>query len=286
MRQNHESTRTRRFWGLRPAVAVAAAALSVGVLGPAMSGAAVTGAAHAHATAHGVEIRAFDGPFGPYIIIGNGPMTGVTVYAITSDNAPKSYGCTTVPFGGFGSPFPGTGPVSNNNAEWPALTTTAAPVAGPGINSAMLHSVFRKGIGHQVTYDGHPLYLFDQGPGQITGEGWDEPSLPPWHGQWWLVNPDGNFQEWSQTLTTSTLADHAVPLSALMLTGAGYHAFPLYSFSADTSSTSACGPACARVFDPLLTTGKPGIEGTSVTGSIGSLTRTGGEQPGTHNRPP
>src|ERR1019366_6086121 len=38
------------------------------VLGPAMSGAAVTGAAHAHATAHGVEIRAFDGPFGPYII--------------------------------------------------------------------------------------------------------------------------------------------------------------------------------------------------------------------------
>jgi len=48
---------------------------------------------------------------------------------------------------------------------------------------------FRKGVGWQVTYAGHPLYLFDQQPGAVTGEGWFEPGLPPWHGIWWLMSP-------------------------------------------------------------------------------------------------
>ncbi|HEV2260274.1 MAG TPA: hypothetical protein VGS06_44780, partial [Streptosporangiaceae bacterium] len=49
-------------------------------------------------------------------------------------------------------------PQSNDrNAEWPAITTNGKPVAGPGVSQALLGRVFRKGVGWQVTYAGHPL---------------------------------------------------------------------------------------------------------------------------------
>jgi hypothetical protein len=50
---------------------------------------------------------------------------------------------------------------------------------GPGVSQGLLGRVYRKGIGWQVTYAGHPLYLFDDAPGAVTGEGWNEPGLPP-----------------------------------------------------------------------------------------------------------
>jgi predicted lipoprotein with Yx(FWY)xxD motif len=282
--QHHttEHARSRRL--LRPAVALAAAALCIGAIAPVVG--AATRAPAAQRTAHGVVISMATESFGPQLVVGNGQFKGFSVYAITSDSA-TTFGCTTVVFHGpGGQSFPCTGPDTSNASEWPAVITTAAPVAGPGVNQALLRSVFRKGIGHQVTYNGHPLYLFDQGPGQITGEGWDEPTLPPWHGQWWLVNPDGTFQEWSQTLTASSLADNTVALSALMMTGAGFHALPLYSFSVDTPTTSYCGPACSRLFEPLLTTGRPGIEGTTASGAVGSLTRSDGTIQVTYNGHP
>jgi hypothetical protein len=58
----------------------------------------------------------------------------------------------------------------NRHAERPALTTPAPPVAGPGVDQSLLATVYRE-FGYQVTYAGQPLYLFDQGPGQVTGEG-------------------------------------------------------------------------------------------------------------------
>jgi hypothetical protein len=45
----------------------------------------------------------------------------------------------------------------------------------------------KRSFGEQVTYAGHPLYLFDTMAGAVTGEGWDEPGLPPWHGVWSLM---------------------------------------------------------------------------------------------------
>ena len=223
--------------------------------------------------------------FGHQLIVGNGQLKGFSLYAITSDSK-THYGCTSavinIPGEGRGAC---TGPETSQSVEWPALTTTAAPIAGPGVTKSMLSSVYRKGVGHQVVYDGHPLYLFDRGPGQITGEGFDEPSLPPWHGTWWLVNPSGSFQEWNQTLTAAEIANGTSALEAIMNTGGGNHYLPLYYSSADTSNTSACGTPCSRVFEPLLTTGTPGIEGT-LSGTIGSFTRTDGTTQVTYNGHP
>lgn len=43
---------------------------------------------------------------------------------------------------------------------WPALTTKGKPVAGPGVKASLLGKI---NIGHgksQVTYAGHPLYVY------------------------------------------------------------------------------------------------------------------------------
>jgi hypothetical protein len=45
--------------------------------------------------------------------------------------------------------------------DWPALTTKTKPQAGSGVNAKLLGTIYRRGIGRQVTYGGHPLYLFD-----------------------------------------------------------------------------------------------------------------------------
>lgn len=268
----------------RAVIAAFTIALGIGAIAPAVSGASVARGTTSTPHAKGVEISMASGPFGPQLIVGSGPLKGFSVYSITRDTR-TTYGCTTAVFHGpGGASFPCTGP-ETGHAEWPALTTTAAPVAGPGVTQSMLNSVFRKGVGHQVVYGGHPLYLFDQGPGQTTGEGWDEPSFPPWKGSWWLVNPSGSFQEWSQTLTATKIASGATVLAALMQTGGGFHALPLYSSSADTSNSSACGAPCSRVFEPLLTTGKPGVEGTA-NGTIGSITRANGTTQVTYNGHP
>ena len=125
--------------------------------------------------------------FGWSLAVGSGPFKGYTLYYITSDHG-TSFGCTTgatsTPIG----PLTCTGPSNDKNAEWPAITTTGKPVAGPGVHQSLLGRVYRKGVGWQVTYAGHLLYLFDQQAGAVTGEGWFEPGLPPWHGVWWLIS--------------------------------------------------------------------------------------------------
>jgi predicted lipoprotein with Yx(FWY)xxD motif len=290
----HTSTHTRDRRGLRGGPLVAAfatVALCAGLVAPLVASASTgrPAAARHHAVAgragHGTVIVMTDGPFGAQLVVGSGPFAGYSLYAITSDSA-TSFGCTTTVFKGKGGAFSCTGPLSDQNQEWPPLTTATAPKAGPGVSQALLGTVYRKGIGHQVTYGGHPLYGFDNGPGQVTGEGFDEPSLPPDHGSWWLVNPTGTFQMWNQTLTSSVDGLGATALSAMLLTGGGWHAFPLYSDSLDTSSSSACAAACARQFVPLLTTGTPGILGTGVTGTISTIARTDGTKQLTYNGHP
>jgi len=44
------------------------------------------------------------------------------------------------------------------------MFTKGKPVAGRGVKASLLGEVFRKGVGEQVTYAGHPLYLFDPAP--------------------------------------------------------------------------------------------------------------------------
>ena len=123
------------------------------------------------------------------------------------------------------------------------------------MSQGLLGRVFRKGVGWQVTYAGHPLYLFDQQPGAVTGEGWAEPGLPPWHGIWWLMSPGGQPVPWAGTLTTARVGGKTV-LAEPFLTGIGWVKFPVYTFSGDLGSygtTCAEISACARAWPPLYT---------------------------------
>jgi predicted lipoprotein with Yx(FWY)xxD motif len=121
----------------------------------------------------------------------------------------------------------------------------------------------------QVTYAGHPLYLFDQKPLQTSGVGWDEPGIPPAHGLWYLLSPSGLPLSWSQMLATTTVGTRTV-LGALMEDGV-LHTFPVYSLSTDTATTSTCTGACAVTWPPLLTGGTPGLIDGLSSADVGTL---------------
>src|ERR1700683_3357059 len=169
---------------------VPAAALALAAT-PALASAATPAAATAaHHAPSGTEIIVADTAFGPSLAVGSGPYKNYTLYYITSDHG-SSYGCTTGPTKTPIGPLTCAGPSNDKNAEWPAIPTTGKPVAGRGVSQRLLSRVYRKGIGWQVVYAGHPLYLFDNQPAAVTGEGWFEPGLPPWHGMWWLLSAFG-----------------------------------------------------------------------------------------------
>jgi len=84
------------------------------------------------------------------------------------------------------------GPVSSCNDSclvvWPALVTTGSPIAGPGVNAALLTTTQRKDGSLEVVYNGHPLYYFsgDKQPGDVTGQG-----LSSFGAQWYVLSPGG-----------------------------------------------------------------------------------------------
>ena len=58
-------------------------------------------------------------------------------------------------------------------AAWPPLRVTGLPTGVRGADTTLLGTTARSDGGTQVTYNGHPLYLFikDHKPGDTTGEG-------------------------------------------------------------------------------------------------------------------
>ena len=240
-----------------------AVALGIGYFGaiPAASGATT-----------GSVVSVLNGPFGPMLVSGSGQSAGTALYVISSDHG-TTFGCTTTTQNAAGMPYICTGaPSPSSKAEWPAYTTTAAPVAGPGVNKSMLGEVQRAGIGEQVTYDGHPLYLFDQIPGIPTGENWDEPSLPADHGTWSLVSPKGHFIGAEGVLTTVTVGSRSV-LGAQLIDAGGVVDFPVYVYSGGT----ACTGQCAVDFPPLYAQGTAGLS-RNLTQLSGLVTRADGSK--------
>lgn len=69
--------------------------------------------------------------------------------------------------------------------EWPPLLTQGSPVAGEGVDSTLLGTVTREDGSMQVTYNGWPLYHFDEDTtlGDTNGQGME--------GVWFLVTPAG-----------------------------------------------------------------------------------------------
>jgi predicted lipoprotein with Yx(FWY)xxD motif len=58
-------------------------------------------------------------------------------------------------------------------AAWPPLRASGKPTAGGGAKASLLGTTPRSDGKPQVTYDGHPLYLYqgDSKPGDTTGQG-------------------------------------------------------------------------------------------------------------------
>jgi predicted lipoprotein with Yx(FWY)xxD motif len=72
---------------------------------------------------------------------------------------------------------------------WPPLRTGATPAVAGGANAALVGTIRRSDGARQVTYHGHPLYLFvkDKKPGDVNGQG-----LTAFGAAWFAVSPAGN----------------------------------------------------------------------------------------------
>ena len=86
-----------------------------------------------------------------------------------------------------------TGPTSTCTGtcatDWPPLRVSGKPTVGNGTNASMVGTTARSDGKQQVTYNGHPLYLFanDQKPGDENGQG-----LNAFGGRWYAVSPAGS----------------------------------------------------------------------------------------------
>jgi predicted lipoprotein with Yx(FWY)xxD motif len=72
---------------------------------------------------------------------------------------------------------------------WPPLLSTGKPTTGTGLTASKLRTITRSGGGRQVTYNGHPLYLFvkDTKAGQTTGQG-----VTAFGAAWFALTPSGS----------------------------------------------------------------------------------------------
>jgi predicted lipoprotein with Yx(FWY)xxD motif len=263
-----------------------------------------------------------NGPYGPVLVVGGAgagyiPPTSTTpasyaypagssLYLATVD--PSTYGaswfhgytpgCTTtvVPNTSQG-PLSCTGPETDQTADWPAFTTRGYPIAGPGVNRWLLGAVWRSDLHEfQVTYAGHPLYLFDPGPNSFFGANFYETVLPipPWNTAWYLLSPWGTPASGPASLGTEA-PQPGTTYTSTKLTGAMLpnavnppNGLPvsLYTFSADGPNFSRCYGACARDFIPLYTVGTPTV-GTGVNGSaVGVIHRWDGTEQVTYDGQP
>ena len=118
------------------------------------------------AKSNGTVVKVARSPFGPILV----DSRGITLYDFVKDKSTMSacYGACA--------------------ALWPPLTTTGKLVGGPGVRASLLGTTKRKDGKLEVTYGGHPLYLFvtDRKPGQTTGQGVNQ-----FGGPWWVISPAG-----------------------------------------------------------------------------------------------
>ena len=73
--------------------------------------------------------------------------------------------------------------------NWPPLRVTGKPTIGTGATASLVSTSTRSDGAKQVTYNGHPVYLFkgDKKPGDTNGEG-----LNAFGGNWYALSPAGN----------------------------------------------------------------------------------------------
>jgi predicted lipoprotein with Yx(FWY)xxD motif len=181
-------TRTRPITFLASAAAVPIIALAVAACG---GGGAATAApppapsTTTTTTTKTATIRVAKSSLGSILV----NSTGDTLYLFKADSSTSS-ACT----GACAS-------------AWPPLLANGTPTAGTGLTASKLGTISRSGGNRQVTYNGHPLYLFikDKKPGQTTGQG-----ATAFGAAWFAVSPAGN-QISTDSRSHSTASSSAHP---------------------------------------------------------------------------
>jgi predicted lipoprotein with Yx(FWY)xxD motif len=74
-------------------------------------------------------------------------------------------------------------------AAWPPLLAHGNPSVTGGVNASLVSTIQRPSGALQLTYNGHPLYLYvaDQKPGDVNGQGVTAFGAP-----WYALSPAGN----------------------------------------------------------------------------------------------
>ena len=228
--------------------------------------------------------------FGTVLIVGSGANAGCSLYVLTSDRLHSltfglsAFACSDGP-NAIGQPC--------DSVLWPALLTKGAPIAGPGVNPALLGTVTRTDVlsgesVQEVTYSGLPLYRFflDETPGQTDGANLFDPVTSP-TGTWYLVEPGrgipapGRIQMQVETVGGSEVLAASMDNDFSLLP---HGSFPVYTLSNDNGQ--ACQRFCALIWSPVLTSGQPDAGKGVDQHALGVVVRPDGTRQVTYHDKP
>ena len=158
-------TRSKPITFLASAALIPLAALAVAACGG--GGSAATAATPKTTSGAPATVGVANSSLGSILV----NSTGHTVYLFKADSATMS-ACTGA-----------------CATAWPPLLANGTPTAGTGLTASKLGTITRSGGTRQVTYNGHPLYMFikDTKPGQTTGQG-----VTAFGAAWFALTPSGS----------------------------------------------------------------------------------------------
>jgi predicted lipoprotein with Yx(FWY)xxD motif len=160
-------TRTRSTTFFGSAVALVLAASAVAGCGSGGGNASGSSAPPKTADGHSATVGVANENLGKILV----DSQGRTLYLFQRDSGTKST-CTGV-----------------CAVEWPPLRASREPTVGAGGSASAVATSARSDGKPQVTYNGHPLYLFsgDQGPNDTNGQG-----VNAFGGLWYALSSSGN----------------------------------------------------------------------------------------------
>lgn len=241
--------------------------------------------------------------YGSVLVVGgsaNGGLYKSPLYEFSGD-VDHHFGCGTRKLVAYdlgakeSVPLTCTGPEGDfladvSSDDWPALTSKGPPVAGHGVNAKLLGTVERAGIGKQITYAGHPLYLFDPSsqPFVPQGENFMETvkPLPPWHGYWYLVaSRTGAPAPGVAALEVESLPNGQRVLSVEEDPNVEPIRVSVYAGTVSFGD-SKCDDDCARDWTPVLTSASPRVGAGVNDALVGTVRRADGDDQVTYDHRP
>jgi predicted lipoprotein with Yx(FWY)xxD motif len=160
-------TRSRSITYLAGATALVLAALALAACGGSGSNASGSSAPPKTANGQSATLGVANENLGKILV----DSKGRTLYLFQKDSGAKS-ACTGA-----------------CAVEWPPLRATGKPTVGGGANASVVATSARSDGKPQVTYNGHPLYLFsaDQKAGDTNGQG-----VNAFGGLWYVLSSSGD----------------------------------------------------------------------------------------------